>query len=138
MYRHLLIPTDGSARSEAAAVHAIGLAKELASTVTGLAVIVSVPSTRGDEAARHAQEWLASIAATADAAGVPCSTVTLRHERASEAIVHVAETMGCDLIVLASPKPDRAVGLLGGEFGRVLATSRIPVLVHRAPPGGTA
>jgi nucleotide-binding universal stress UspA family protein len=136
MYRHLLIPTDGSARSEAAAIHAIGLAKELASTVTGLAVIASSAPGCADDA-HHAQEWLASIAANAEAASVPCSMVTLRHERASEAIVHAAEAMGCDLIVMASPKPDRAAGILGGEFGRVLATSRIPVLVHRVLPGAT-
>jgi len=132
MYKHLLIPTDGSQRSHAAAVHAIALAKQLNCWVTGLSVIITsgVP-TRDSEAVDRAQAWLSVIAAEAEAAGVSCSTVMLRQERASEAIVHAAETMGCDLIVMASPGPERAAGMHGSETEGVLAYSRIPVLIHR-------
>lgn len=49
-----------------------------------------------------------------------------------EAIVHAAESRGCDLIMMASHGRRGVQGLLlGSETQKVLTHTKIPVLVYR-------
>ena len=61
-----------------------------------------------------------------------CARVQVVGEYPAEAIIATAKKRRCDLIVMASHgrKGVRAL-LLGSETAKVLAHSRIPVLVHR-------
>ncbi len=93
MYRHILIPTDGSRLAHKAVVHGLSLAKTVGAKVTVLTVEASfnasdVPASRVnlmsaafDEYAKHAREHAASIldaaADDARAEGVQCDTVQL-------------------------------------------------------------
>ena len=75
---------------------------------------------------------LAVAAEAAAAAGVPCETVYLTHDRPWEAIIETAEQRGCDLIVMASHgRAGVSAVVLGSETNKVLTHSKIPVLVCR-------
>ena len=51
---------------------------------------------------------------------------------AHEEIVKVAQTKGCDLIHMASQGKGMIAGLfLGSETSKVVAQSKVPVLVYR-------
>jgi nucleotide-binding universal stress UspA family protein len=69
---------------------------------------------------------------SAEDAGVACDVVFERNDSPYEAIIHVAEQKGCDLIMMAS-HGRKGVGalVLGSETQKVLTHSKIPVLVVR-------
>jgi nucleotide-binding universal stress UspA family protein len=63
---------------------------------------------------------------------VPCSTQFVTAERAWEGILRVAKARRCDLLSIASHGRGGLSGLLiGSETQRVLAHSKLPVLVTR-------
>ncbi|MGZ5575755.1 MAG: universal stress protein [Methylobacter sp.] len=66
------------------------------------------------------------------AAGVECSKETLISKEPYKAIIEVANRNGFDLIFMAS-HGRRGINalLLGSETHKLLAHSKIPVLVHR-------
>jgi nucleotide-binding universal stress UspA family protein len=145
MFKHILIPTDGSDLSRKAVLYGVQLAKECRSRVTGLtlvepyhvatmdAVLVSVDRDEYEaESRRAAEQALEQISMAADAAGVPCDTIREVHEQPYRAIIDAAHARGCDLIVMAS-HGRRGVSalLLGSETVKVLTHSAIPVLVYR-------
>ena len=146
MYRHILIPTDGSQLAHKAVVHGLSLAKAVGAKVTALTVEASfnpsdVPASRVnlmsaafEEYARHAREHAASIlnavADDAQAAGVQCETVQLIQDHPYKAIVAAAKDKGCDLIVIASHgRSGIAAIVLGSVTAKVLTHTSIPVLV---------
>ena len=147
-YRHILVPTDGSGRSLRAITAAVGLASALRARLTGIYVIAEgVPTVfSGDKlfgsgvmsreyrnlARLEAKRTLAEVERQALAAGVPCRTVQRLASAPWQAILRGARALGCDLIVMGSHGRG-AVGtvLLGSQATRVLAHSRIPVLVCR-------
>ena len=65
-------------------------------------------------------------------AGVPCSTATVTTDVPYEAIIEASNQAGCDLIFMAS-HGRRGLGalLLGSETNKVLAHSKVPLLVYR-------
>ena len=147
MYRHILIPTDGSQLAHKAVVHGLSLAKAVGAKVTALTVEASfnpsdVPASRVnlmsaafEEYARHAREHAASIlnavADDAQAAGVQCETVQLIQDHPYKAIVAAAKDKGCDLIVMASHgRSGIAAIVLGSVTAKVLTHTSIPVLVY--------
>src|SRR6516165_3254771 len=147
MYRHILIPTDGSQLAHKAVVHGVSLAKAVGAKVTALTVEASfnpsdVPASRVnlmsaafEEYARHAREHAASIlngvADDAKAAGVQCETVQLDQDHPYKAIIAAAKDKGCDLIVMASHgRSGTAAIVLGSETAKVLTHTSIPVLVY--------
>ena len=145
MFKHILLPTDGSALSEAAIQSGIQLAKSLNAGVTGLHVIVPyLPLTvlpqmprDSDEAyyadSRHrAENYLAVIENAARDAGVTCETAYVWANHVYEAIIKAAEEKGCDLILMASHGRKGVQGLLiGSETAKVLTHTKLPVLVFR-------
>ena len=79
-----------------------------------------------------AEKTLGAVARAARAAGVACETVQIEHEHPYQAIIDIAGSKGCDLIVMASHGRHGITAIiLGSETVKVLTHSKIPVLVHR-------
>lgn len=148
MYKHILVPTDGSKLSNAAAEAAVRLARALGARVTGFFAappatpivfkgIVPVGYQAPDEHAKSirkaAGQYLGFIRKTASAAGVACEVVSLTSDYPADAIVTAARKRRCDLIFIASHgrRGVRRESFLGSETQKVLSQSPIPVLVHR-------
>lgn len=145
MYKHILIPTDGSQFSERAALYGVRLAQALNARVTAITVTapwqtiaigeVAVAIPEGDyemRAETNAWNFLNKITDAAKAAGVPRNAVHIRHSSPYEAIIEAATSHGCDLIVMGSHGRRGIAGLLlGSETVRVLTHSKVPVLVYR-------
>jgi nucleotide-binding universal stress UspA family protein len=145
MYKHLLLPTDGSPLSEAAIENGVQFAKGINARVTGFYVMpefhVFTYKTQMledtneefvEDCKAHANEFLGVIQKTAKAAGVPCDTDVATSDHPYEAIINAAEKNGCDLIMMASHGRRGIQGaLIGSETQKVLTHSKIPVLVYR-------
>lgn len=145
MYKHILIPIDGSESSARAIAQGVGLAAVLKARVTALMATPPIPPFILERLAQpvyneqleqnakdYAERSLAVVAEAAMAAGVPCKTTHLKHDRPWEAIIQVAEQKGCDLIVMASHgRAGVSALVLGSETNKVLTHSKIPVLVCR-------
>jgi nucleotide-binding universal stress UspA family protein len=145
MFKHLLLPTDGSESSNDAVEKGIRFAKSEQARVTGIYVMPEfhlftyrtemLEDTQPQFAAdcrAHADKYLAVIDGAARKAGVACDTVSVTSDHPFEAIINTAEEQGCDLIVMASHGRRGARGLLlGSETQKVLTHSKVPVLVYR-------
>jgi len=145
MFRHILLPTDGSPLSEIAMREGIQLAKNINARVTGFCVIpklryFSYNSEIGPEFEKQAaaavqaevNKNLLAIENAAKAAGVPCETAQEKSDQPYEAIIQAAQKRECDLIIMASHGRRGVQGLLlGSETQKVLTHSKIPVLVYR-------
>ncbi len=145
MFKHLLLPTDGSQASEAAVQKGIQFAKEIAAKVTGLHVIPEfhvftyqtemLEETREqfvEESQARAAEFLAVIETAAKEAGVACETAYVVSDHPFEVIIQMAEDKECDLIAMASHgRKGVKAFLMGSETQKVLAHSQKPVLVFR-------
>ena len=147
MFKHILMPTDGSAHSQGAVERGIELAKLCGAKVTGIHVLQDyqmmmtsegmVPPGMEEQMDKQARDQAASFLAfvqkTADVAGVPCETIMVKGMQPYDAIVDAANDRGCDLIVMTSRHRKGLVSmLLGSEASRVLHRASIPVLTFRA------
>jgi nucleotide-binding universal stress UspA family protein len=145
MFKHILIPTDGSELSERAVLAGVSFAKEVGAQVTGVTALPEFRTftldsdmieTTEDEylaaSERRGDKFLATVVDAARVAGVTCNTVLARSDRPAEAILNTARERGCDLIIMAS-HGRHGIGsvLLGSETQKVLVQSAIPVLVYR-------
>jgi len=145
MFRHILLPTDGSPLSQAAIRKGIQLAKSINARVTGVCVAPEMrhfgfDSDIGEEFKREAAEAiqrevnksLLAVEKFAAEAGVPFETVQKKSDQPYEVIIATARKRECDLIVMASHGWLGLKGLLlGSETQKVLTHSTIPVLVYR-------
>jgi nucleotide-binding universal stress UspA family protein len=144
MYRHILIPTDGSALSGMALEHGMALAASTKAKVTVLTVsppfnaVAGVPGLTAnaaeykERAARQAASYLAVAHGSAAAANVPCDGLHVEHDHPYRAIIDTAASRGCDVIVMAShSRGGMAAIVLGSETVKVLTHSAIPVIVFR-------
>lgn len=145
MFKHLLLPTDGSQLSEAAIHKGVQFAKSINAKVTGFYVLpefhlftyrTEMLEDTKEQFARdsraHAEQFLAVIEMAAKAAGVACDTAFATSDHPHEAIIQAAEEKSCDLIVMASHGRKGVQGiLLGSETHKVLTHSTLPVLVYR-------
>ena len=149
MFRHILIPTDGSKLAAKGVKAGVGLAKALGAKVTGLYVIFPyVPPAYGEAALyylpgvspqeskklyeKQARKALAALEAEARKARVRCSSRYVTSGQPWQAILRLARSAKCDAIAMASHGRGGIGGLiLGSETTHVLANSRIPVLVVR-------
>ena len=149
MYKHILVPTDGSALSDRAVAAAINLAQLLGARITAFHAMEPYP-LQGAYAAEasgvaelqpelfaecseeYAKRVLAAVASAAKAANVECTTEYATSRSPSQMIVEKARADGCDLIVMASHGRRGLEGfLLGSETQKVLTHTSIPVLVYR-------
>lgn len=147
MFKHILVPTDGSDLSRQTVSRAISFAKEAGARVTaffakpeypiayfgeGALIDPTTPEKFAELADQQAAEYLSDVAAQCQAAGVECSTLSTTSDIPYEAIIEAAEKAGCDLIFMASHGRRGISGfLLGSETNKVLTHSKIPVLVYR-------
>jgi nucleotide-binding universal stress UspA family protein len=147
MYKHILIPTDGSDASRKAVAAGVKLASRLGAKVTGmyaapaatpivyknfLPVGYMTPEQHAQAIKRAAGHYLRAIEEAAERAGVRCETVSVTSEYPADAILATAKKRKCDLICMASHgRRGVAAVLLGSETQKVLTHSKIPVLVHR-------
>ncbi len=145
MYKHILLPSDGSAASEAAIQASFQLARQLDARITGLYVIPDfhtftyktemLEDTRAQydkESEMEAKKILSYIDQMAQKTGVSCRTTYVVSDDPYDAIIQVAKDNQCDLITMASHGRKGIKGLLlGSETQKVLIHSRIPVLVFR-------
>jgi nucleotide-binding universal stress UspA family protein len=142
MFKHILIPTDGSDLSRKAVLYGVRLAKESGAKVTGLTVAepyrvatmdtILIPVDEGDyeEQSRVLSEK--AMEQVKMAAGVPCETVREVNDQPYRAIIDAAQALQCDLIVMSSHgRRGISALLLGSETAKVLTHSTIPVLVYR-------
>lgn len=152
MYKHILVPTDGSKLSQQAAQAAIALAAKLGARITAffaappatpilfkqlLPVGYATPAQHARMIKRAAEDYLGGIEKAARDAGVPCQSASATSDYPADAILAVARKHRCDLIFIASHgrRGLRHDSLLGSETHKVLARSPIPVLVYRAGRG---
>ena len=146
MFKHILIPTDGSKLSEAAVRAGIELAGEKAAKLTVLYVMPDYsammyssegmvgynPAELRKDAEKTADKVLQAVQEMAKAEGVECKTARTMNFSVHQAIIQQAKDSDCDLICMASHGRKGIAGiLLGSETQRVLVNSSIPVLVHR-------
>jgi len=147
LFKHILVPTDGSPRSRKAAKAAIAFAKRAGAKLTAYHAIEIVLPYAGAEGAlmdptvieviestarKQAQKYVTEIADAARAAGVGCQTYITRPVTAHEGIIDAAKRKKCDAIFIASHgRGGVASLLLGSVTQRVLAHSKIAVLVYR-------
>lgn len=133
MYKHILLPTDGSDRSLRAIAAGIELAKVLNAEVTGIFVSERAYIPGVDEGAKPlAEKALAVIAEQAQKAGVKYSGISALGDSPANVIVNSAKDMGCDVIVMGTRGRSK-VGklLLGSTAASVIADCEIPVLLYR-------
>src|SRR5664279_4828137 len=102
MYKHILLPTDGSDLSKAAMNH--GIAKATGARVTARVVSTALPSLVVEPSrvtgaleqykalvAEQTAKYLDNIRNNAGMAGVDCVTVCIEHDKPYEAIVDTAK-----------------------------------------------
>lgn len=145
MFKHILLPTDGSAASEDAIRKCMQFAKETGAQVTGFHVTPEfhiftyqaemLEDTREEfrkDSEAQAHKFLDAIESAAREAGVPCKVTFTPSDHPYEAIIDAARENKCDLIAMASHGRKGIKGMLmGSETQKVLTHSQIPVLVYR-------
>ncbi len=144
MFKHILIPTDGSALSLEAVKRGVDFARETGAKLTVMTVTLPFPhSPLGEYAAQThaiydaemkkvAEERLAEAAEVARLAGVSCETRNEHDWQPYQAILRVAGQARCDAILMASHgRHGVAELLLGSETQKVLTHGRLPVIVYR-------
>lgn len=145
MFKHILVPTDGSKLSEKAVKRAVGVAKQIKARVTALHVIPKFHTftyqaemleltAKEYEASsvERAKEYLRFAERAATTAGVSCDAVHVFSDQPYQEIIKNARARRCDLILMASHGRRGIEGfLLGSETQKVLTHSKVPVLVYR-------
>jgi nucleotide-binding universal stress UspA family protein len=141
----ILLATDGSPHAQLAAMKAVDLAKSTNARLHVVAVGRTFPEavydvyaqTSSEDLRREAQEILDEQVRKIEEAGGSVAIAHLRmNERRDEAIVHLAEEIDADLIVMGS----RGFGglrraLLGNVADSVVRHAHCPVLVVRPTHG---
>jgi nucleotide-binding universal stress UspA family protein len=149
MYRHILVPTDGSPLSLKAAKAAAGLARGLGAKITAIYVVEPfephwvgeirskapdpLSAREMDKLARErAEAALEKVAALAGKSGIPCARLVVSDANPWKAIVKTAQAKKCDLIAMSSHgRRGLESILLGSQTTKVLAQTKLPVLVCR-------
>lgn len=147
MYKHVLIPTDGSETAAKGIEAGIEFAREAKAKVT---LFTAVPEYQppGEseimsgkvrslwdherESRDKAQAILEPAAARMRAQGIEVDTAFAASDRPHQAIIAAARSRGCDLILMSSHGRHGLADLwYGSETREVLTHSSIPTLVYR-------
>ena len=147
MFKNILVPTDGSALANRAIRQAVQLAKEQKARITGLYVAPAYhpamreemtslryesPRQHADNARTVASKHLKPLERAASAAGVRCEMLHAVSDYPYDEIVRAANRKKCDLIYMASHgRTGFSRLLLGSQTSKVLAYSKVPVIVTR-------
>ncbi len=144
LYRHLLVPIDGSPLGFIAVERAVAFARSGGVRISflharpdyeaqgdGALLHVIAPQVFDEVAAGNAQAILAKAKAGAMSMGVESDALAVTSDRPHEAIIEAAESLGCDLIFMARHRRRGIKGLLKGSVSqKVLQESTLPVLVE--------
>lgn len=146
MFKHVLIPTDGSPVSNKAAKAAIALASALGAKVTAYCAVeelqpVYVEGYAFDQktiagfeggARKVGQRRVDAIGKIAKAAGVPFASVVTKTPAAYEGIIDAAKKQKCDVIFMASHgRRGLSKLIMGSVTQQVLTHAKLPVVVYR-------
>jgi nucleotide-binding universal stress UspA family protein len=147
MFKHILLPTDGSKLSSKAVKMGIDFAKRTKARVTAIHVVPQFalmvddgitmlsPALKKrfeDEGRARAQKMLNDVAKQARSRGVRCTTLCVASDLPYQEIIGTARKKKCDVILMASHgRRGLSSLLLGSETAKVLLHSKIPVLVVR-------
>lgn len=148
MIKKILVPIDGSELSDGAVRYAMGFARLINAQLLfcmaepktapwlnfGFGAIVDPEALKAvHESSRlEAEKVLNDAVQLAQSAELIANSRLAFHDHPYEAIIDVAETEVCDLIIMASHGRRGVSGmLLGSETQKVLTHSAIPVLVYR-------
>ncbi|MET3653500.1 universal stress protein [Dyella japonica] len=145
MFKHILLPTDGSELSLRAIDIGIDVAAKYGARVLALHVIKPSPAVQHlsdslvlqeDERAlkitRRASAYLDEVRRRAEVAHVECNGAYEMDKRPYMAIVTVARRQQCDLIVMGSHVQTGTDRLRrGSQTAKLLVSTSIPVLVCR-------
>lgn len=144
MFKHILVPADGSDNAHRAIAKAIGLAQAFKSQVSVIYVIdpyaftgvgtdfaygqaeyLAAATAEGNEALRVAREAFA-------AAGIEVGTAVVEGHAIYKGILESAARLGADLIVMGSHgRRGLQKLMLGSVTSQVLSHAHLPVLVVR-------
>ena len=147
MFKHILVPTDGSTLSLRAAKNAVRFAKVHGARITAFYAAPEYhPNIAGDylpanfvplavyqtQIKKTAEKYLDQIKKLAAVGGVSCSGSYASDDSPYQAIIKAAKQRKCDLIFMASHGRSGIAGLLiGSETNKVLTHCKLPVLVYR-------
>lgn len=145
MFKHLLVPVDGSELSQRAMTSSLELAKSLGAKVTGFVVEPDLPMStistnptvftdqvRAHEARSeaHANAVLTKFEALAQEAGVAFAPEHTSAGQVDRAIVDAAERVGADLILMVTHGRGAFGELLFGSHTKhVMSLTKVAVLV---------
>ena len=142
MFRRVLVPTDGSDLSIAAADAAIAISKMAGVPLHAAYVVEPYPFTDVGFARREgfdhymaasrqtAAQALDGIVRAAGAKGVQCEALVIEHAQAAAGIISAAASTGADLIVMGSHgRSGIAKLVLGSVAMKVVQLSSVPVMV---------
>jgi nucleotide-binding universal stress UspA family protein len=144
MFKHILVPVDGSETAQMAVDKATALAKAFGSQVTVIYVIDPYPFTGvGTDFAYGQAEYLNAATAEANEAvrlakqsfadsGVSVDTSVVEAHTAWRGIVEAGDSLQADLIVMGSHGRNALEKLVLGSVAQaVLSHTKLPVLVVR-------
>jgi len=147
MFKHILVPTDGSGFSNKAVATAARLAQSLGAKLLLLHVRSPIDSPHHVEGGalsklggkvvmqeiEDEERKLLNVAlGIAAASGMKAETAFVAGYSPYDAIIRIAREQHCDLIVMASHGHGGISGLLlGSETQKVLTHTTIPVLIVR-------
>lgn len=147
MFKKILIPTDGSETSLAAALDGVAFAADSQAEVVGIYVapeyqypvyIEIVPPTYPLEQEyqglmkKMGQEYLKPIQDAAEKSGLGYSSQVVFSDNTAQALAKAAEELACDLIFMGSHgRSGLGQLILGSVTSKVLSLCKIPVLVDR-------
>ena len=149
MYKHIMLPVDGSELSLKAEQQCVPFAKSIGAKVTVIHVvphfhlhvsawaapkemITKIEDEHDEETRKGVQKMLAEVEQRVKADGIECDSVLVVGDSPYEAIIENAEKRKCDLIMMASHgRRGMDAVLLGSETVKVLTHTKIPVLVVR-------
>ena len=147
MFRHILIPTDGSPVSAKAVKAGVAFAREIGARITGYCALEPIYSQIYGEgymitgsatnalekrARAVAERYVASIGKAAKAAGVRFQGHVAKADSPYAGIIAAAKKKRCDLIFMASHGRRGLAGLIMGSVThKVLTYTSVPVIVYR-------
>ena len=146
MFKHILIPTDGSPVANKAAKAGIALAIKLGAKVTAYRALEELQLIYAEgyafdqktidgfekRARKAAQKHVDAIGRMAKAAGVPFTSMVAKALTPYEGIIAAAKKRKCDVIFMASHGRRGISGLIMGSVTqKVLSHAKIPVVVYR-------
>jgi len=147
MFKHILIPTDGSPVSAKAVKAGIALAREAGAGGTGYSAVEPVPARLSGEgyvvdrhdvaeferrSREHAKKHVAAIERAARKAGVPFEPLVETARTPYHGIIEAAKKRDCDLIFMSSHGHTGLMRIaLGSVTDKVMTLSKVPVMVYR-------